>query len=516
MARVRKPTKRNKDKKTGDPIIPELKSVYKSKKKKKTSTHDVGNLITKEMTPMFKEIRNLVDSLQERQEAIKGSEKSESDLVEINQKHISTVNSQQAKQKVPVFAEAKSQDYLVKGIRQGMSAIESQAVVEDVLSSPTDSDVIKEWQTRMDKMKIRCAILTPRGHNMISPRATKAWSEHEDFLTRTGIDKVLRLGNVATDFVPHGWSMELLAYYYAALQVGSIFDTFPMPYSPFTYPIIGEPEVYYRPEPTASNRGNDNNEIVADDPDTGQITFTARKITARIDLYDDLVEDAVDMMLDDLMRVHIPMAMKRGVESALINGDRRGTHQDNNVTATNDVRKAWQGVRRDALERSATFNVGANNGTFDFGDFSRLLEEGSYYFDRPEDCCWLLPTVLSHRIKRFDELETLDKYTMPTNYHGHVGYILGMPVFTSAEYPMNLDETGVVSDTDADNVHTGFSAINHRLYRVGERRIESVGWHYDPLTQYYYLVSDCRKDFQPKENRRDGFTPTLSAINIDV
>ena len=272
---------------------------------------------------------------------------------------------------------------------QGMSSLQAQSVVENVLSSDTNSEVIKEWQILTDKMKIRCALLTPRGSNPISAKQTAAWAEYEEFLQKSGIEKVLNLGNIATDFVPQGWSMELLSYYYAALQIGSVFETFPMPHSPYTYPIIGEVDVFYRVDPSASARGTAANELTADDPEDGQTTFTARKITARLDLSDDLVEDSVNMLLDSIMQIHIPNAMKRGVENAIINGDRAATHQDHGVTA-GDVSKAWQGLRRDALERSATFDIEASSGTFDFGDFSRLLEEGGHYFDRPEDCGWVI------------------------------------------------------------------------------------------------------------------------------
>ena len=308
--------------------------------------------------------------------------------------------------------------------------------------------------------------------------------------------------------------MELLGYYYAMLQLGSAFSTFPMPHNPFTYPIIGRPRAYRRTTPTSSARGA-SNEKKASDPRTNRITFDAEKIITRTDLHDDLVEDSVDMLLDDLMRVHIPEAMVQGVENGIVNGDTTATHQDSGLDS-DDTAYCWDGLRKIALERAATVDIEVSSGLFDYSDFSRVLERGGHYLSNPKETAWVLPTTLSYRVTNFDQVETMDKINMPTNMYGVVNIILGRPVFVSNEYPENLDSTGVISGTDADDVKSGFSAFNHMLFKMGERRVESVMWMYDQLTDFYYLSADCRKDFQAMEDRRDGFTPVASAVNVST
>lgn len=523
--RVRRPTRRNKNGQEQS-NIPELKSVKKKKKEKQTQSGDGNQYVTASevnaiVTPLVKRIETLTDTIRAREESLKGSPKSKSELIAINKRQHDDAKAVHERNRsnrvIPLVGGSEKYDegYLFKRIVPGMPRKDAEKEIQKVLSSPTDSEVIKEWQRRMDRMKVLCVLLTKPGpgQKTVTPRDTYAWAEHEAFLEKTGISKVLTTGSIATDFVPEGWSMELLSYYYEKLELGAAFDTFPMPHNPFIYPIIGRPTAKRRTVPTSSARGGAN-EKEATDPANGQITFNAEKITARIDLHDDLVEDAVEMLLDDLMQRHIPDAMVQGVEDALINGDTQTTHMDTGSNDASDTAKCWDGLRRLALEREATVDIEASSGVFDFSDFSRVLEKGGHYLRNPKECGWIVPTTLYYRIQTFDELETIDKYEMATNTHGVIGYILGRPVYTSGEYPENLDATGIVSGTANNNVHTGFTAFNKMLFRLGERRIETVAWMYDQLTEFYYLSADCRKDFQPMENRRAGFTPCASAVNI--
>ena len=81
-------------------------------------------------------------------------------------------------------------------------------------------------------------------------------------------------------------------------------------------------------------------------------------------------EDALMEYLPTLTEEVIPMALAQGLESTLINGDTRTTHQDDGHT-TADVRDLFDGIRRIALERAATINAG----TYNFGVFSKVARK---------------------------------------------------------------------------------------------------------------------------------------------
>ena len=225
-------------------------------------------------------------------------------------------------------------------------------------------------------------------------------------------------------------------------------------------------------------------------------------------------------MLEELLNKQIPDAMAEGWERAIISGSRTATHEDNNIaTATDDpTEEAVNGLRRIALQRGATYDVdeGASGaGTFDFDDFSRVAQKGGKYLTEPTDGAWVISNSVYLRIVRMTEVETLDKFSMPTNYNGVVTWILGRPVILSEWYPENLTETGINTASGTNNT-TGFTLFNTAQFMVGNRRMDRVSQHYDPLTGFYYIVATCRKDFQTMEERRVGYTPAASAISIDL
>ena len=205
---------------------------------------------------------------------------------------------------------------------------------------------------------------------------------------------MLNVAGSPENYIPDGWSMDTLQYYYQALRVVSAFEEFPMTRRTETFPIIGRPEAQYQTA-RGPKRGDETDEFSSTDPDEGVTTFTARTIHVRVDLEDEYVDDTANV-LDTLLRL-IPNAMAKGMESGVLNGSRTATHEDNRFqTKKNSVEKAFDGMRRIAGERGieAMLNIEADAGTFGFDDFSRLLERGNQkYHVMPDDCCWVLPNA---------------------------------------------------------------------------------------------------------------------------
>jgi hypothetical protein len=475
---------------------------------------DDAAVTQKEFGLLVKEVETITESIGQLVQALGGSEKTPAQSEEITERQLADatkINERNARKSrvIPIFgADAGGgEDLLFKGVHEGMTKKEAKSVINQVIASKPDSDLVREFQKRSDRIKMRCDILGKR------PEELQMWDEHEAWLEKTGIDKVLNISGAATDFIPEGWSMETRLYYYQALKLGSAFEEFPMTASPENFPLIGRPTAHHHSR-AASNRGVAANEYVASDPTEGVTTFTARTLSVRVDLEEEYVEDSADT-LDTVLEQALPHAMARGVESALVNGSRQATHQDNNFqVATSPVEKAWDGLRRVALERAATLDIEASSGAFGFDDFSRLIELGGHYLIHPDDCCWVLSNAVYTKSMRFSQLETWDKNPMPTNINGVIGMILGRPVVVSGEYPLTLHTDGTNDSTATNNVKTGFSLFNKMQFMIGNRRAERTEQFRDPLTGFYYLVTTARKDFQTMENRRGGYTPCVSAINI--
>ena len=491
--------------------------------KKQTSAGD--DAVTQDdlqavIAPIVSVVKTIGESVQQLNETLNGGRgidsRTDAELQEIGERQLKDAE-QINRQKVPakIFgAPTLHRDALFKNIHANMRPYEIEDAIQNVLSSDTDDELVKEFQNRYDRIKLDCELLNKL------PYQLKRWVEHEAWLEKTGIGKVLNLVSAPSGFIPQGWSMEVLSYYYQALRVASAFEEYPMERGVEMYPIIGRPTAQHQAT-RGTQRGNTTDEFSATTPEEGVTIFHARTLHVRVDLMEEYVEDS--NVMETLLRL-IPEAMAEGMESLIINGNRAtgNTHQDNDIAVAaaaghNPIEKAFDGIRRLALERgsSATLDIEAGSGTFGFDDYSRLLEKGSTRLHvMPEDCCWILPNAVYTKSMRFSQLETWDKNPLPTNINGVVGMILGRPVIVSGKYPQNLDATGVNSTTAANNVHTGFAHVNHRELLIGNRRAETVSVVFDNETGSYRVIATSRRDLKTRENRRSGYTPAITAINI--
>ena len=307
----------------------ETPKVVNTQKKKKNgvkpegdfvTTEDVGKIVEAAVGPILKRIDHVLQAQGQRNDAVKGgsAKRTKAEIMEINEQFLNDAQTINARNRVgarvfPKHIKTLKGSYLQENLRPNTDKKTAMKVVNDVIRNETDSEVMKEFQQRMDKMKIRCGLLATRnkaGGSILRPSETDAWEDHKNFLDKSGITKILTNVNITTDFVPEGWSTELLQYYYEKLEVGGSFMSFPMPRSPYTRPIMGRPTAKRRTTPTASTRGG-NNEKTASDPANNIVTFEAEKMAVRIDLHDDFVEDTDDLddVIDDLMMIHIPEAM---------------------------------------------------------------------------------------------------------------------------------------------------------------------------------------------------------------
>lgn len=506
---------RDKDKGTK----PEERVVPKHKAGDDVVTHDdLNEAIDTAISPLYTKVDDMTKAIVAFQESFKGSPKTEAQVKEMGEKHLIDVKEiQGSKKKAPIWTtENKIQeDFVLKGFDERMPRKEVQEKLKDVITSPTDSETLIEYQKLCDRIKLNCELLDKKPHQL------EMYPEYEAFLEKTGIGKVLDLASAATDFIPEGWSMQTMSRYYQQLKVAATFgEPYPMNNGIVHYPIMGRPTARHSSR-AASNRGTDTNEYRASDPDEGVVTFTARTLSVRVDLIDEYNEDSANvqkLLLDEL----IPDAMAEGVERTTINGDRQTNHQDNDIQSDTDnairVERAWDGLRRIALERAATYDVDegtSGSGTFDFDDFAFTQQKGGKWNTEPQNGFFVISNAVYIRALTQTELKTKLNFEMPTNYNGQVTMINGRPVILSEFYPENLHVTGR-NTSGGDNNLTGFTVYNADQFQYGDRRQEYVELYRDPLTGYTYVISTCRKDFQTMENRRTGYTPCASAISIDL
>ena len=455
------------------------------------------------------------ESVNQLLEAIKGSEKTPAQKQEMTEKQLADAQEINARpnRAIPVFGEHTqkiSEDFLIKGITPAMPRVEAEKTFYEALKSPTDSEMMIEFQTRCDRMKMKCELLGKQPHEL------REYAGFQDFLEKTGFDDVIKVitTSTTTDFVPEGWSNEVQKYYYLALKVAMLFNEFTMPNNPFRWDILGRPTAHLRAEPSATNRGVDANEITASNPKQGVVTFDANVITVRVDLTQEFTEDAVDTYYDTLSQEMIPEGMAEGIEKAVLSGDSDGSHQDNGITATSPE-SAWDGLRKDATARSATVDVTADSGQFNYGRLTELIGKGGKYLINSADTAWICGTTAYSKILNFSEVTTVDNFgQMATNVQGAVMMLMGRPLIVSEHMPL-VHTDGFVHATAANNVHDTLLLVSKKQYRMGNiPREKATQILYDPLTEVYYFTMTCRKDFQAMEPRGTGYTPAAMTLKI--
>ena len=464
-----------------------------------------------EMQAATVKVLKSVEQTMARLEEVLSGEKTSAENQEAVGKQLADAKRINTQNKAVIHQEAAlPADMLFKGLTDETPKDVGKVILDKTFSTHTEAEVIKDWQRHLTEIKILTGCLKVR------PEELQIWKGYEAFLDESGIgEKIVTVAGAPTNYIPEGWSNELLQYFYQELEVAALFMEFTMPQNPFDWKLLGRPTATLRPERTSATSTRGTNDPTYSDPPSGNVRFDADVLMVPVQITEEFNEDAIMGYMDTLIQETIPGAMAEGWEDAIINGDVRAgnSHQDSGSTlsvATDSAQRYVDGIRRIALERSATVNAG----TYNFSVFSKLARAGGKYTVKPRDGAWIMSNSAYTQCLDFDQVKTLDKYNMPTNTTGAVNMILGRPVIVSGEYREDLDDAGIRSDTAANNVKTGFTHVNRRQFRIGARREERVSMEFDNRLQTWVIISTMRKDFQTMENRRSGYTPSVSAINI--
>ena len=426
-----------------------------------------------------------------------------SERTEALEKQLSESQAINKQQEFPIFHEEVPESVIFKGLTETTPREVVLDTLNKVYEAPTESEVIKNWQRETSRIKILSGCLDVR------PQELDAWPAYEKFLEDTGMAKIVNLTGAPSNYIPVGWSDEIQRYFYQELEVAQMFSRFPMPQNPFDWKLLGDPEAVRYTERTNTTATRGTNDPAKQDPLQGNVRFDAKVMMVPMLITEEFTEDMLDDYMDTLIEESIPMALARGLEKAIINGDLQSTHQDHGEP-TNSVARNMDGLRRIALERSATINAA----TYNFGVYSAMLRKGGIYTVRPRDGAWIFSNSAYTQALHFPQLETLDKTNMPTNTEGAVAMLLGRPVYVSGQFPENLDTTGVISSTPGSNTKTGLLHVNRRQFRLGTIREAEVEMEKDIQLQSWVIVATSRQDFQAMENRRNGYTPSVYGINI--
>jgi HK97 family phage major capsid protein len=303
----------------------------------------------------------------------------------------------------------------------------------------------------------------------------------------------------AAEWIPTGYSPDLIMKFELERQVAALFSVVNMPNDPFKIP-----QQTARARAYLKSRMTNPTESAST---TDDITLSCQTIAAYSTVAYEVEEDAIIAMLP-FIRQDLAQALADGEEDALLNGDTTGTHQDHDVTEAADVRKAWKGLRKIALAAGTTYDMGAptTNG------LRYLRSLMGKYAVSPRRLAYLVSPVGLIHLLGMDEVITMEKYgPQATVVTGELGRFDGTPVIPTGYLREDMTAAGIYDDSGI-HTKTGILLLNTTGFVIGRKRSPMIESFRDVVAGMDEIVASMREDFQ---SRYPSDQP-LVAYAIDV
>jgi hypothetical protein len=324
------------------------------------------------------------------------------------------------------------------------------------------------------------------------PKALKGWDR---FVQKAGdFKKALDTATAGAglEWVPTGFSAQLLEQVRLELKIAAMFPTVTMPTPTYQLPVqIGRFKSYKHSEQTADTGQTkipkgDANSI------SGRTTFTAQVHATEVLASDELTEDTLFPILP-LIQSEIVRTLAEGREDAILNGDTAGSHEDTDVSASDDRRKLWLGLRAIAHDQSYTRDLSTL--TLDTGLDVRG-DMGKYGIN-PADLFWATGIKGLIALMKTDQVQTLEKFgPNAVVLKGQMGTFLGSPLMISEWIREDLDSTGLYGSGETKTV---IHCVHKNGFANGDRKkgdVKILRELYAESGQIALLARE-RVDFQP-------------------
>jgi len=322
-----------------------------------------------------------------------------------------------------------------------------------------------------------------------------------------------------SDWVPTQFSPSLIEEVTVLSGIEQQFSHIPMPTNPYALPLQLARLTAYMVSEQTSNTGQTAGTKSPVTGLTGKLTLSAKGIQAEVLVSKNVEEDSIVAIMP-FIRMEIVKALVRGIEEATINGDTTGTHQDSDVTASDDRRKLWMGLRKLALANGYGLDMKANGLGFDVESVLKIRGKLGKYGVNPGDLVWL--TGLQEYFKLLSLKDagghpivmTLDKFgAEATAKTGVLGKLFGSDVLVSEFSRNDLNASGVY---DGVTKTQGSIICAHKPgFVYGDRRDVTLQVLNELYAEYQQdaLLTTMRQDFQPV---RPIATNAAVAIGYDI
>lgn len=227
---------------------------------------------------------------------------------------------------------------------------------EHLTSNANTQVLIKQLQQENDKIHMLDSILSAtQGNQYRGPQTLKAWPHYQALVAeyrKTAGDPLYTGGTgLGTEWIPSGFSSQLLDRIELLAVVAGLFPRFTMPTKVYTWPVRGARGTAYKwPESTAIA----DTKITSATPGTSSVVFTAVKAAMRCFTSAEEIEDSVVAILPFLQE-EIATTLARGIDDAVLNGDVTTVHMDTDYqTVATHIARLWKGLRKSTFVGGGT------------------------------------------------------------------------------------------------------------------------------------------------------------------
>ena len=296
------------------------------------------------------------------------------------------------------------------------------------------------------------------------------------------------------EWVPGSFSNDLITAMKLQLKVAALHTRINMPTNPYSFPVAGADAVAYLASQATSDTAT---KLKASTPGSADgLTFTAKKLAARILASEELTEDSIIPILP-FLRDQIVSALATAEETATINGDTAGGHMDSDVVDADDARKTFDGYRKLApaaskVDLGAAFNVEGVRGI--------RAKMGKYGVD-PSKLAYITSIVGYFKMLDIKDaagnspIMTLDKYgPNATILTGELAKFDNIPIVVSEHVRVDLNATGVYDGVTTTK--TELLTVYRPALVYGDRRQVRVRTKEDFETEQIIIVGSQRLDFK--------------------
>jgi HK97 family phage major capsid protein len=355
--------------------------------------------------------------------------------------------------------------------------VDSQSIIINKSADPK----VRQLQEFNDDVYIVSKMLRCR------PEQTKIWKKNQ-----TAAGELRKAINVTTstqgaNWVPTELSADVVDKFRLALKVGALFKRIQMPTNPYDVPIAGsDASAYLVPESTSDTA----TKITASQPSTNKLRLSAQKLAARTIFSEESSEDMITPVLPWL-KDNLATVMAQSFENALINGDFTSVvHMDADSDVSSNVRKAYNGLRRQAKTGAVTQSVSS----FSTASVRTIRTAMGKYGVDPRQLAWIVSPKGYQKMVGLAEVQTVDKYgPAATILSGELAKFDGIPILVSEHVREDLNATGYYDSTTTDN--SVIILVWLPGFWIGDRRMMTLKTFEDIQVDQTVLVTTMRAAF---------------------